>query len=163
MKLTFPLIAVVLLCAGCASYDGRGLAPGQATESDILELMGQPTDMRQRPNGDKALYYSRLPYGREMFVLTTGPDGKLKGNEQVLNAANVKRVRAGLTGEQVRDLLGPPSQATRAPFKPLTVWEYPWKIGEDKRVLWVAVADDGVVREVTEMHDFAAEYPQSCM
>jgi outer membrane protein assembly factor BamE (lipoprotein component of BamABCDE complex) len=163
MKLTICCIAAALLCAGCASYDGRGLAAGQATESDIVKLMGQPSDTRQRANGDKALYYSRLPYGREMYVLTTGADGKLKANEQVLNAANVKRVQAGLTGEQVRDLLGPPAQATRAPFKPYTVWEYPWRIGEDKRVLWVSVADDGVVREVADLHDFAAEYPQSCM
>jgi outer membrane protein assembly factor BamE (lipoprotein component of BamABCDE complex) len=163
MKLTTAFIAALLLCAGCASYDGRGLAPGQATESDIVKLMGQPSDTRQRPNGDKALYYSRLPYGREMFVLTTGPDGRLKTNEQVLNAGNIKRIQVGATGEQVRDLLGPPSQTTRAPFKPLNVWEYPWRVGEDKRVLWVAVADDGVVREVTELHDFSAEYPQSCM
>jgi hypothetical protein len=161
VKLTTAL-AALLLCAGCASYDGRSLAPGEATENDIVKLMGQPTETRQRANGDKALYYSHLPYGRETFVLTTGADGKLKGREQVLNTGNIKRIQAGVTAEQVRDLLGPPYRMTRAALKPVEVWEYPWMVGEDKRVLWVAVAADGVVREVTDMHDLSAEHPQSC-
>jgi hypothetical protein len=39
------------------------------------------------------------------------------------------------------------------------VWEYPWRNVEEKRILWLQLSYDGVVREVTEMHDFESDPP----
>jgi hypothetical protein len=158
-KLTVSVIGATLLAFGCASYDGRGLAVGQATEADVVAAMGRPTDTLQRANGDKALYFSRLPYGRQMYVATTGTDGRLKGLEQVLDYDHIRRVRVGMPAKEVHEILGPPWTITRAPFKAVNVWEYPWRLAEEKRALWISMSDDGLVREITEIHDHEADEP----
>jgi hypothetical protein len=157
-RLAVGLISAGLLASGCASYDGRGLVPGQATEADIVGTMGKPAETLQRANGEEALYFSRLPLGRQMFVATTGPNGRLKSIEQVLDYQHIKRIRVGTTtADQVKEILGPPYRITRAPSKPLDVWEYPWRSGAENRVLWVSVSDDGIVREILDTHDSSTD------
>src|ERR1700682_696057 len=96
-RLAIALISAGLLASGCASYDGRGLVPGQATEADIVAPMEKPAEILQRSDGGKALYFSRLPLGRQMFVATTGPDGRLKAIEQVLDYQHITRISIGAT------------------------------------------------------------------
>jgi len=154
---------LLLLCAalaGCASYDGRGLVPGEATEADVVKVMGKPDQTLERPGGGKALYFVRQPLGRQAFRVVTGPDGRVKEREQILTADNIRRIRPGVTTrDQLSELLGPPYRMARAPFKPLVYWEYPWLLVEEKRMLWVGVGDDGVVRDVIEMHDLESDEP----
>jgi hypothetical protein len=148
------LMSAGLLASGCASYDGRDLVPGVATEADIIGTMGKPAQTLHRANGEEALYFSKLPYGRQMFVATTGPDGRLKAIEQVLDYEHMERIRVGTTtADQMREILGPPYRITRAPFKPLNVWEYPWRSAGQARVLYVSVSDDSIVREILDTRD----------
>lgn len=147
------------LLAGCASYDGRGLVPGQATEADVVALMGKPAQTLMRPDGGKALYFPRQPLGRQTFMVVTGPDGRVKERRQVLVPETIKRIRPGMTAKEVSELLGPPYRSARAALKPLDYWEYPWLFVEEKRMLWIGVADDGVVRDVIEMHDLESDEP----
>jgi hypothetical protein len=45
--------------------------------------------------------------------------------------------------------------AKRLPRQQRNVWEYPWRHAvRELRMLWVQFSDDGVVREVVEMHDY---------
>jgi hypothetical protein len=159
MKILLPVsLATAVALSGCASYDGRGLEAGKASEADVLRVMGTPDDTLKRPNGDKTLYFSRQPEGRQIYAATVGADGSLRGIDPLLVPDNIRKVAAGSSSRaEVRELLGPPSRAARAPFKPLDVWEYRWQIGADRRVLWIGFSDDGVAREVTDMHDFEFE------
>lgn len=151
---------LLLLAAGCASYDGRGLVPEKSTEADVVGLMGRPAETLALPNGDKVLYFSRLPLGRDMYAATIAPDGRLRGIEQRLTYENIARIVPKTTTKaQVRELIGPPHLVGRSGVKPDEVWEYPWQIAEDRRILWVAFSSDGVVSEVIEMHDFASDPP----
>ena len=78
----------------------------------------------------------------------------LRSIEQRLTAENVAALRRGRTNaRQVRELLGPPVGITRAPFRPLDVWEYRWANALGRRVLWVHLSDDGMVREVLDLND----------
>ena len=150
-----PLLALCI--AGCASFDGRGLIPGQSREPDVVATMGTPALTLERPGG-RLLYFSRLPYGREIYKASIGPDGALRSLEPTLTPANIRGLEMDkATRDQVRELLGPPYRITRAPFKPLEVWEYPWRIMEDRRILWLSFSDDGVLREMIEMHDFQSD------
>lgn len=154
------LVAAALLVAGCASFDGRGLAPGQATESQVVDLMGTPAQVRPLPEGGKALYFSRLPEGRAMFVATIGPDGRLQSIEQRLTRENIGRLAPDKsTAEDVRVLFGPPGAVGYLPLMPREWWEYKYLDYQDRRVLWVQFSDDGIVREVLDMHDWASEMP----
>jgi hypothetical protein len=146
-----------LFIAGCASFEGRGLVPGQSREADVVATMGTPAQILERPGG-RLLYFSRLPYGREIYKASIGPDGALRSVDPTLTAANIRGLQVdATTREQARELLGPPYRITRAPFKPLEVWEYPWRIMEDRRILWLSFSDDGVMREMIEMHDFQSD------
>jgi hypothetical protein len=153
-------ITLSLLIAGCASFDGRGLVPGQSSEADVIATMGQPAQALQRPDGAKLLYFSRQPFGRQIYKATIGPDGLLRGLEQTLTPDNIRAIQVdATTKDQVRERLGPPYRVTRAPFKPYDVWEYWWRNVEDRRILWISFSDDGIVREVLEMHDYQSDPP----
>jgi hypothetical protein len=151
------LASAALFIAGCASVDGRNLVPGVATEADIVGAMGKPIQTLQRPNGGQALYFSKAPLGRQTLVATTGPGGRLIGIEQVLDYEHLQRIHTGMTADQVKEILGPPSTIVRYAFKPLNVWAYPWRSAGQLRVLSVSVSDDGIVRDVTDTRDRDAD------
>ena len=158
MKRTAVALAIAtLLISGCASFDSRSLVPGVATEADLLGALGKPTQTL-RSDGQNVLYFSKTPLGRQTFVARVGPDGRLIGIEQVLDAQHFDRIRTGITtADQLKALLGPPSRIVRYAFKPLDVWEYPWRSGNQLRVLSVSVSDDGIVRDVSDTRDHIAD------
>ena len=101
-------IAAILLVAGCAGYDGRGLVPGQSIGADVEAVMGEPAGVQKEANGEIVLWYPRLRYGRENYAARIAPDGKLLSIEQRLTEENIARlVRGQSQAEDVRELLGP--------------------------------------------------------
>lgn len=148
------LCAAVALVTGCASFDGRGLVPGKSSAAEVEALMGDSTERLSLPNGDTALYFSRQPAGRALFVVTLGPDGVLKSIEQLLIRRNFDRIAIGVSTQQdVRAILGPPGRSGRFARLTRDWWEYKFLDLGEKRVLWVQFSDDGVVREVLDMLD----------
>src|SRR4051794_27606740 len=79
MKLTFlvALVAFTALAAGCASYDGHTLVPGESTVDDVEAVMGRPADKRAGPDGQTIYWYPQVPYGRANFAARIAPDGTL--------------------------------------------------------------------------------------
>jgi hypothetical protein len=161
MKRIFPAaILGAALLAGCASFDGRALRPGQARLADVESAMGAPAESVKRADGSTQLYYTRLPFGRANYVATIAPDGTLRGIEQQLTFENIKRIAPdATTAKELRELLGPPFRIVRMERQRRDVWEYPWRVSEDQRILWVQLSYDGTVREVVEMHDYEADPP----
>lgn len=159
MSRVVTTLAVLGLLAGCASFDGRGLTPGKSTRADVEATMGRPAEVLTRPNGDTRLYFSRLPFGREIYVATVGSDGKLRAIDRTLTPKNIAGVKEGMTTAQVQERLGPPYRIVYMKLIDRDVWEYPWRIVEDQRILWVQFSRDGVVQEVIEMHDFESDPP----
>jgi hypothetical protein len=148
------------LVAGCAGFDGRGLVPGESSESEVRALMGAPEQTLEMPGGDKALYFSRLPEGRAMFVAQIGRDGVLRSLEQRLTRENIGRLLPGTsTAQDVRALFGPPGAIGHLTLQPREWWEYKYLDYQDRRVLWVQFSDDAVVREVLDMRDWGFEAP----
>jgi SmpA / OmlA family len=152
-------LALLGLIAGCASFDGRGLTPGKSTRAEVEATMGRPSEVLARPDGDTRLYFSRLPFGREIYVATVGNDGVLRGIDQTLNRKNIAGLKEGMTTAQVRERLGPPYRNVYMKLIDRDVWEYPWRTVEDKRILWVQFSRDGTVQEIIEMHDFESDPP----
>lgn len=122
--------------------------------------MGVPAARITRPDGDEILYFLCHPEGRVCYAVTLGRDSVMKGIEQRLTRANFAKVLVGKsTREHVREMLGPPSHILHQRFKGLDVWEYPWFEIDDKRVLFVEFAADGLVLRVDEVHDQATDRP----
>jgi len=159
MTRTASILTALALLAGCASFSGSSLVPGKSTRAEVEATMGRPAEVLSRPNGDTLLYYSRLPFGREIYVATVGADGMLRGIDQRLTRQNIARVASGTQAKEVRELLGPPFRVVRMARMERDVWEYPWREIEDRRILWVQFSNDGQVREVIEMHDYESDPP----
>jgi len=144
-------LAAVVTATGCASYDGRGLAPAQSSAADVERLMGAPADKRQVA-GETWYFYPRQPYGRVMYVARVGGDGRLVALEQRLTDATVAKIVPNSTrAEEVRDLLGPPWTAVQFPRMERDTWTWWMRHYGDPGVpveLVVQMSPDGVVREV---------------
>jgi hypothetical protein len=148
------------LVAGCAAFDGSGLVPGKSTESEVRALMGPPSQTLALPEGEKALYFSRLPEGRMVFVATIGSDGILRALDQRLTRENIAWLRAGTsTKNDVLGFFGPPGMVGSYPRLEREWWEYKYLDYQDRRVLTVQFSVDGIVREVLDMRDWAYELP----
>lgn len=154
-RFVLAAIALATLAAGCASFDGRGLVPGRSTQAEVEALMGAPAQRLALPDGAAALYFSRLPEGRAVFVVTVGPDGIMRSIEQRLARRNLANIIAGTsTREDVRRLFGPPGFTGDLPLQEREWWEYKYFDYADRRVFWVQFSSDGVVREVIDMLDW---------
>jgi hypothetical protein len=145
-------LALALSVAACASFEGRGLVPGQSTAADVERVMGTPAEKRQAANGETWYYYPRQPFGRAVYVARIAPDGKLIAIEQRLTDENLKKIVPNQTrAEQVRELFGPPYQVTRNPRMDREVWTWHMRRFGDPGMpaeLDIQLSPDGVVREV---------------
>ena len=157
-----PAIALVLvvLVAACASYDGRGLVPGQSTAAQVEALMGRPAERITNAGGETVWFYPHAPAGRDSFAVRMRPDGALIAVEQRLTKENVARVVPGkTTTQEVRELLGPPWQVSRAPLTQREVWDYPMLVDNRLMNFFVQFSDDGIVREAYLLHDPVYDAP----
>ena len=152
------VLVLTLLLAGCASFDGRGLVPGKSTAAEAEKLMGEPAQRLAFANGGSALYFSRLPGGRAMYVVTVGSDGVMKSIEQRMEPATFAKVVANTwTKKEVIELLGPPGNQGRFERLQREWWEYRYRQVPDFRVVTVQFSYDGVVREMYDMRDWEEE------
>ena len=144
-------LAAMLVLAGCASFEGRGLAPGVSTAAEVERVMGAPAERRQ-VGAETWLYYPRQPYGRKTFVARLAGDGRLVAVEQRLTDQTIAQIVPNVTrAEQVRDLLGPPYNAMQFPRMDRNTWTWHVRRFGDPGMpaaLTVQMTPDGVVREV---------------
>ncbi|MGH9650287.1 MAG: hypothetical protein ACRD3I_07425, partial [Terriglobales bacterium] len=123
-----------------------------------VALMGTLSHKVALPNGDTALYFSRLPEGRAVYVVTIGTNGVMKSKEQRLTRENLRHIFTGTsTMQEIRNLFGPPGRDGRQERQARLWWEYKYYDFAERRVFWVQFSDDGVVREVLDMLDWEWE------
>ena len=122
------VLAVAAALAGCASFEGRGLVPGQSTASEVEAKMGPAADKRITAGGETAYYYPRRPWGYATYVARIAPDGRLIALEQRLTLENTEKLKPGTRAEDVLELLGPPFEPMHARMSGLDIWTYPMRI-----------------------------------
>ena len=148
------LTIALLLLGGCASYEGRGLVPGQSTAAEVEALMGPVSEKRAGPDGETVLWFSRQPYGRASYAARIGADGKLMLLEQRLTVENLGYLERGkTTAEAVHDLFGPPYKVNQFPRMQREIWTYWMPATEEWKVLFVQFSPDRVLREYYYMDD----------
>lgn len=128
-RLSHILAAFAL--AGCASYGGGGLRPGEARVEDVLRAMGPPAMRWQLPDRTLQLSYPRGPAGVHSYMVHVGADGRLARIENVMTVEAFSKVRPGMTKDEVLMILGPPEPAWTAhfPARDELVWE--WRYCDD--------------------------------
>jgi hypothetical protein len=149
-------LLLLLLAAGCASYDGRGLVPGQSTLAEVEALMGPAADKRPAAGGQTVYYYSRLPFGNATYAARIAPDGKLIALEQRLTLENFDKLKPGVTrAEEVLDLLGPPYRPMKQASTGVEIWTYPFLVSGFPLPRWFIahISPDGILREKNMIDD----------
>jgi len=145
--------SIALLAAACAHY-GADLVPGNSTIEQVKGSMGEPTMVRQYSDGTDALWYSKLPYGRQNWVAVVNKDGILVSFDQRLTDKYISQIRpSASTADNVLDLLGPPFRRTPFPFKPGEAWEYQLPTTPEYQTLYVEIAPDGMVMKLYKLYD----------
>jgi len=125
MKLLLGIFTATLLTS-CASYNGRGLKPGEDRLENVLQLMGEPAMRWQNTDGTLQLAYPRGPMGYHTFMVSIGADGRLRQIENVLDEHHFARIQPGMSRDEVLYLLGPSYPGWTAYFKRRDelVWEW---------------------------------------
>lgn len=150
--------AAVVLLAGCASFDGRGLVPGKSTEQEAVDLMGAPAQVLPLADGGKALYFSRMPEGRAVFEVRVDASGVVRSIEQKLTRQHIWEIANGTsTKDDVLRLFGPPGQRGYLSLSNREWWEYKYQDYQDLRILYVQFSNDDIVREVLDLRDLSRE------
>lgn len=155
----FVIWGAIFLLGGCASYDGRGLVPGQSTANDVQALMGAPVERITVVNGDTVWYYPRGPEGMHTYAVHMSSSGVVQSIDQLLAVENLKKLVPGVTTTgQVREQFGPPGRISRLDPQQRDVWEYRmFGPSQEPYNLYVHLSNDGVVREVLFLKDYNRE------
>lgn len=128
LALLAALLALLMLQA-CDQIAMHELKPGVSSVVEVRDRLGPAGQEWRNDDGSTVLEYSRQPEGTECFMLTIGSDGILQRIDQVLVDANFARIRPGMSGDEVRRILGKPAARHTYALRNETLWE--WRIGQD--------------------------------
>lgn len=137
------LTCLILLLAACGSPGD--IRPRQTTSLQARAALGQPTDIRFDRNGDELWEYARGPAGFETWLLRIGPDGKVREITQLVTEERLMSVQPGMRKQEVRHLLGRPSDVTFTGAA--EAWSWRFGRGQDPGYLVVHFKPDNTVRD----------------
>lgn len=125
-KLFAMFAALAANLAGCGDrpHLQAQLKAGVSTARDVREAMGPPSMEWKLPDGSTVWEFTRMPAGRKNFMATLAPDEVLRELVQVVTEENFARVRPGMGKDELRRLLGKPTETSRLPLMPVEVWSW---------------------------------------
>lgn len=153
-----PLLIIVLAAmvslSGCDYFASKTLKPGVSTESEVRALMGRPELVWAEEDGTRILEYPRAPTGHDTYMVTIGPDGKFVAMENMLTKERFEQIKAGMTRDQVRRMLGKPSEIEFFTLSRQEVWSFK-HIGEmsDSDMFNVHFDMAGIVQKMSVTRD----------
>jgi hypothetical protein len=120
---SLALLAALAIAAGCASYGGYGLVPGNDS-AQVRASMGEPAATFRNPDGSFDWAYPRGPLGYDTFMAHFTRGEKLISIEKVLDLAHFARVTPGMDQDAVLRIVGPPGRVEPFPRTGELVWDY---------------------------------------
>lgn len=104
----------------------KGIVIGESSEESLRRQAGKPEIVWEEEGGSKRLEYPRGPMGGKTWMVTINAEGKVAAIEQVLVASNIAKIKPGMTKDQVRRILGKPTQVNYYSLKKEEVWGWRW-------------------------------------
>jgi outer membrane protein assembly factor BamE (lipoprotein component of BamABCDE complex) len=122
-KTTFNLFLFALAAplAGCANIDA--VSSGMPAQQ-VQAKLGTPDTVRKNPDGSEVWEYPGGPLGRQTYMVTLGSDRSVREIHQVLSDEYFSRVRAGMSRDEVRQLLGKPGEIMVFSARDEEVWSW---------------------------------------
>jgi hypothetical protein len=112
------------LLGACASYDGSSLRAGVSSDADVRSVMGAPGAEYTSADGTRRLVYPHGPLGTQTYVVSVGLDGRVSDVQQALKDETFRGIIAGLTEEQILEMIGPPGEKMHFARSNTTAWDY---------------------------------------
>jgi len=151
-KTRLTLVAAAF-AAGCVSYSGSGLVPGQATEEGVRAAMGKPT-AEYRDDGHHVLEFARGPVGFHTYRASFDANGRLERIEQLLTPERFASIQLNHSSkDDVRKLIGTPGFITYFPRTNIEYWDYRYLEDRMKMRLYVAFDASGMAVKVERTMD----------
>jgi hypothetical protein len=126
MRHCLSLWSWLLLClpllSACSSYAPPDTLVGMSRD-ELVARMGPPDMERQVDTGSR-LEFPRGPYGQHTWFVYFDTAGRAIRAEQVLTEQNFTRINAGMAQDEVRQLLGRPSEVQGLGRARGVVWSY---------------------------------------
>jgi hypothetical protein len=123
-----------LTLAACAGYSPPRTVVGMG-KAELLAVMGSPEREGKSATGSR-LEFPRGPYGQHTWFVYLDAAGTVTRTEQVLTKENFARISEGMTQDDVRQLLGRPSESFLLGRDRGIVWNYRY---ENNDCLWFQV------------------------
>ena len=139
---------------GCDYLAQKELRPGESTVDDVRRRMGRPEMIWEERDGSQTLEYVRGPEGVATYMVEIGPDGRYRRMANVLVAETFAKVRPGMTRDDVRRLLGKPTETQTFRLKQEEVWSWRHESVVPRTSMFnVHFGLDGVVRGTSDTPD----------
>lgn len=132
---------------GCDWFAQRNLKPGESTAEDVRRYMGKPEVVWEEEDGSQTYEYVRGPAGHETYMVSIGPDGRFRSMRNVLVAEVFQQVKPGMSSDDVRRLLGKPTETVYFRLKKEEVWS--WRFNDAQQRSQMFNAHFGPDRTVT--------------
>ena len=140
--------------AGCDQIAQTELKVGESTADDVRRLMGKPDMIWAENDGREFLDYPRAPAGHVTYRVEIGPDGRYRGMRNLLVDERFRQVNAGMTRDDIYQLLGKPSERTPFPLKNEEVWSWRHKgDGQTAALFNIHLDMDGRVKTTSQSMD----------
>jgi type IV pilus biogenesis protein CpaD/CtpE len=151
-KSVLSLIACALV-AGCATLPGS--VPIGASTQEVEAKLGKPKNTVDAPGGETVWQYPTGPMGQRTYMVRFGSDRRVKSVSQALTLETFAQIRPGMSGDDIRLLLGPPGEVVTYRNLRENVWSYRYQPGAgENRIFNVHFdASSGLVRSTSEQED----------
>jgi len=116
------LLCLSSLLPACSSYAPPDTLAGMSRD-ELVARMGPP-DMERRMDAGTRLEFPRGPYGQHTWFVYFDAAGRAIRAEQVLTEPNFNRIQPGMAQDDVRQLLGRPSEVQVLGRARGVVWSY---------------------------------------
>ena len=144
------LFALGALFAGCANYST--ISPGTPSQQ-VQAKVGVPGAVWKNPDGSEVWEYPRGPLGRQTYMVTMGSDHAVREVHQVLSNEYFLKVRAGMSRDEVRRILGRPGEIMSFDERGEEVWT--WRYQEQNLMFFNVLFDRtaGTVRTTERLQE----------
>lgn len=119
--LALPLLALAASLWSCATVSP---VKNGMDELQVQAKMGKPDTVRKNPDGSEIWEYPTGPLGRQTFMVTLGSDHSVKEVRQVMSEEYFSKVKAGMSRDEVRQLLGKPGEISLFSARDEEVWSW---------------------------------------
>ncbi|TMH56937.1 MAG: outer membrane protein assembly factor BamE [Betaproteobacteria bacterium] len=144
------LLALAACLAGCANL--TAVSSGMPAQQ-VQAKLGAPETIRKNADGSEVWEYPGGPLGRQTYMVTLGSDRAVQEVHQVLNDEYFSRVRAGMSRDEVRRLLGRPGEIMVFGARDEEVWS--WRYQQQNPMFFNVLFDRtaGTVRAIQRIEE----------